>query len=412
MSRTTRGTAETAQSSVIRTRIAPVARPAATRTTRNAVQQRTEADDGTTTPAVARATRRVRADVVSNSDAKDASAGPSVSRAKTAASRTIAKKPAPGAAGKLDEGNKSSKSTSRTRPPTTTTTKPSSKTITPRSAAPSKIRIVEDALSLTKDFQAILRPSVPGASTSDSASPTHAAMRSPEENEVDVLGRYLSRALTLSESHGTSVKSASRSSTRDTASEIAAAETVKRRQEANRSALTDATDPSNEAPQESERSSIEVKHEINLAKHVINAGLRTLLNVYHSGYRKTTTAQPSATAPAGKEKPWNDGDVMNVVDACWQAFKTIDRLQPQTQTVAQKTLANNPDSQNTVEEEEKENSAIACAASGDTASTCQESSKGKKNVALEMEKIRVVLISRCWMLGMVCDTYLNCQIVG
>jgi hypothetical protein len=169
-------------------------------------------------------------------------------------------------------------------------------------------------------------------------------------------------------------------------------------------AVANSTDTLNQASQDSERSSIEVKHEINLAKHVINAGLRTLLNVYHSGYRKATASQPGPSPPPGRKPMWSDGDVMKTVDACWQAFKTIDRLQPQTQTTqttAQKTPTSIASSQNGHEEAEKGN--VTTMASSDFASASQEAPKGKKNVALEMEKIRVVLISRCWMLGMVCD---------
>ncbi|KAJ9092673.1 hypothetical protein QFC21_006738 [Naganishia friedmannii] len=397
MSRPTKGTTAPP---VTRTRVAPASRTPATRTTRNAVPQGTGVDDNTTTLPTVRLTRRVRAEDASTAVTKNASAGPSVTRTKASAPRTTTKKPASEATGKLDEGNATSKTASRTRPPTSSTTVTSRKTKIARTGGTSVSPIAEDALSLTKDFQAILRPSMPAPPASDNALPTLVTPRSSEENELDVLGRYLLRALMLADNQGTSIKSASKLSTRDTASGISAPEAVKGRETASNDVLRNQTDSSNEASQASERSSMEVKHEVNLAKHVINAGLRTLLNVYHSGYRKITAVQPGATTPPGNKSIWTDANVTNTVDACWQAFKTIDRLQPQTQTTGQKTPSNISDSQNADEGVGKENASTGKVMSSENTSAGQEAPKGKKNVALEMEKIRVVLISRCWMLSM------------
>ncbi|KAJ9118120.1 hypothetical protein QFC22_004021 [Naganishia vaughanmartiniae] len=389
MSRTNRGTTGTAPPSVTRTRVAPAARTPATRTTRNAVQQSAEVDADTTTPTVVRATRRVRAEGVS--ETKSAPAGRSATRTKTTvAPRTVTKQPASEATEKSDERNTTSRSATRTRAPIATTTTTSKKAIT-RTAGTLAIPIIEDALSLTKDFQAILRPTLSAAQASEDASSTPVASRSTEENELDVLGRYLSRALTLADTRGISGKSASKSSTRDTTSENRASGTVKERQTTSDAALANSTDSSNVQSQSPERFSVEIKHEINLAKHVINAGLRTLLSVYHSGYRKPATRSPSGSTPPSKTPTWSDGNVINTVDACWQAFKTIDRLQLQNETSAQRSPSNISDSQNADERVGAE-----VLENGNTGVT----PKGKKNVALEMEKIRVVLISRCWMLGM------------
>ena len=99
------------------------------------------------------------------------------------------------------------------------------------------------------------------------------------------------------------------------------------------------------------------RHEITLAKHVVNVGLKILLGVYNSGYRFPSPG-PSKISTSGKAT-WSDDDVLVVVDASAAAFRALDALQPVL--------------------------------------TGEELRKA----AVDLEKIRTVLVSRCWMLGLV-----------
>lgn len=247
------------------------------------------------------------------------------------------------------------------------------KVTTTRSTVTAKPLVIQDAVSLTRDLQAALRDAASSPSNDGVVSSDAASSKSPSGSELDVLGRYLSRALVLS--NGTSKSS-----------KAAAASTISKNILGTvESSSSDVTPPTSQTKTASEK-----RQEIVLAKHVINAGLKTLLNIYNSGYR--FPAQTSTTLSAEKKSAWKDADVTKVVDACWEAFQTIDRLEP--------GLGNEGRTETPVE---------ADGASGEKAeesnhaadSEYSQASEGARNAMLEMEKIRTVLVSRCWMLGMV-----------
>jgi hypothetical protein len=235
------------------------------------------------------------------------------------------------------------------------------KATTTRPAATAKPLVIQDAVSLTRDLQAALRDAASSPSNDGVVSSDTASSKSPSGSELDVLGRYLSRALVLS--NGTSKSS-----------KAAAASTISKNiLETAESSVSDVTPPASQTKAASEK-----RQEIVLAKHVINAGLKTLLNIYNSGYR--FPAQTSTTTSAEKKSAWKDADVTKVVDACWQAFQTIDRLEPGLDEASG-------------EKAEESNQVV-------DPEDAQASERARKAM-LEMEKIRTVLVSRCWMLGMV-----------
>jgi hypothetical protein len=96
--------------------------------------------------------------------------------------------------------------------------------------------------------------------------------------------------------------------------------------------------------------------------------------------------------------------VTKVVDACWQAFQTIDRLQPkvETESRSETPVADNEDSDIGKTEER-----IGTVSSDDALI-----SDAARRAMLEMEKIRTVLVSRCWMLGMVSLSGISCHVLS
>ncbi|KAJ9094312.1 hypothetical protein QFC19_007997 [Naganishia cerealis] len=400
MSRNTRGTRDTARQPATRARVAPASRTVATRTTRKATQQEAEAGGDTAVNTVAKDARKGLVEDGLRNETKRATASTSVTKTKPAVSRTVAKKPISGETEAQDKSNEregTSRNATRKKPTTSSSLTTTIKQSTSRVVRPSTVPIVEDALSLTKDFQAILRSSIPATPASEQVSSTPCAPRSTEENELDVLGRYLSRSLRIADNQGANRKSMTKPSNRDLP---LGRTTAKGKETASQILLDTQKDASDGPSQGSERFIAEKKHEINLAKHVINAGLRTLLNVYHSGYRKAATIPSASSTPGGQKTTWTDEDVMKTVNACWQAFKTIDRLQPETETSIQTMNKNILDGQNADDKLGKEDASVSKVVPGDEASIHHETPQGKKTTTLQMERMRVVLISRCWMLGL------------
>lgn len=113
--------------------------------------------------------------------------------------------------------------------------------------------------------------------------------------------------------------------------------------------------------------------------------------MYNSGYRFPTPT--SIPTPTEKKSTWKDVDVVKVVDACWQAFQTIDRLQPELETDSRTETPVEADGDPEVGKAEVKIGAVG-------SDDALISDKARKAI-LEMEKIRTVLVSRCWMLGMV-----------
>lgn len=245
---------------------------------------------------------------------------------------------------------------------------------TSRPAATAKALVIQDAVSLTRDLQAALRDAASSPLSDRVVTSSATSSTSPSGGELDVLSKYLSRALVISDHQSTNMNV-----------------TVASKTGTNVTVPADSSTVDDSSPISQVKALSENRQEIVLAKHVINAGLKTLLNVYNSGYRFPT--QSGIIASTGKRSTWKDPDVTKVVDACWQAFQTIDRLRPELDTESRRETYNEADGASDAGTAEESNRAVK--------SEDGQESAGARKAILEMEKIRTVLISRCWMLGMV-----------
>lgn len=366
MSRNTRTTAAAVRDEVPpRTRTAAPSRP--TRATAKAPDETAQVIPC----APARPTRVARAKATAKPASTMTSDGQSISR-QPAPSRTASAK-------KVDADTGSS-TIQRKSAPTARISKTASvpattrKVTTTRAISTVKPLVIQDTVSLTRDLQAALRDATSSPSSNEVASSSATSSKSPSGSELDVLGRYLSRALVLSDRTTKATKATTTPADSNKVSESLDSSSV------------DYPSPTSQAKAASEK-----RQEIVLAKHVINAGLKTLLNVYNSGYRFPTPT--SIPTPTEKKSTWKDVDVVKVVDACWQAFQTIDRLQPELETDSRTETPVEADGDPEVGKAEVKIGAVG-------SDDALISDKARKAI-LEMEKIRTVLVSRCWMLGMV-----------